>query len=280
MIVELKHLYSVMNLIQIANMKRSVYYYWKKRLNSPDKYAELKTMITEIYHEHRGRYGYRRIHATLEKRGIKHDPKTILRLMNEMDLTCKVRMKKYRSYKGDVGHVAPNLFERDFEADQLNQKWVTDVTEFHLFGEKLYFAPIMDLCNREIIAFNMMSRPVYALVGDVLSEAIGKRKTNDRVTLHSDQGWQYQNWQFVNTLKENGLTQSMSRKGNCLDNAAIESFFAILKSELLYLQEFKDMEHFKQELRAYIDYYNKKRMKKLLKNLSPVEYRTQILDCA
>ncbi|MGN7854081.1 IS3 family transposase, partial [Exiguobacterium sp. 22311] len=197
-----------------------------------------------------------------------------------LGLKCLVRMKRYRSYKGRVGEVAPNLLQRDFKATGLNQKWVTDVTEFHLFGEKLYLSPMMDLGNREIIAYTLSDRPTYRFVGEMLDQAIGKLDGEARPILHSDQGWHCQYRAFTGTLHEHGITQSMSRKGNCLDNAAIESFFAVLKSELLYLKEFDDMDHFKYELERYIEYYNHRRIKRRLKNLSPVEYRTQVLKVA
>jgi transposase InsO family protein len=268
------------DLVKVADIPRSTYYYWEKRLNQADKYTNVKEEIKEIYHEHKGRYGYRRIAKELKKKGIHHDPKTILRLMNEMGLKCLVRMKKYRSYKGNVGKIAPNILQRDFKAEKMNQKWVTDVTEFHLFGEKRYLSPVLDLCNGEIIAYTVMKRPVYKLVGDMLDKAIEHLQPGDQVILHSDQGWHYQMKQYQKTVEQHNITQSMSRKGNCLDNAIIENFFGLLKSELLYLQEFESIEHFEQELEAYIDYYNHKRMKAKLKDLSPVEYRTQILEAA
>ena len=249
-------------------------------MDSVDKYETVKEAIRDIYNEHKGRYGYRRITKELKIYGFTHDPKTINRLMNEIGLKCMVRMKKYRSYKGNVGKIAPNLLQRDFKADKMNQKWVTDVTEFHLFGEKRYLSPVLDLCNGEIIAYKVMNRPVYQLVGDMLNEAVQRVQPGDEVILHSDQGWQYQMNKYQKTLQEHQITQSMSRKGNCLDNAVIESFFGILKSELLYLQEFENMAHFEKELEEYIEYYNHKRMKAKLKDLSPVEYRTQILEAA
>ena len=269
-----------MELVKVAGIPRSTYYYWEKRLDRPDKYAGVKTKIQEIYHEHKGRYGYRSIPKKLEKYGFHYDPKTINRLMNEMGLKCEVRMKKYRSYKGNVGTVAPNILQREFKADKMNQKWVTDITEFHLFGEKRYLSPVLDLCNGEIIAYRVMKRPVYQLVDDMLNQAIEHLQPEDRVILHSDQGWHYQMKKYQRTLKQHGITQSMSRKGNCLDNAVIENFFGLLKSELLYLQEFENMEHFEKELADYIHYYNHKRMKAKLKDLSPVEYRTQVLEAA
>ncbi len=200
--------------------------------------------------------------------------------MNEIGLKCEVRMKKYRSYKGNVGSVAPNIVQRNFKADRMNQKWVTDITEFHLFGEKRYLSPVLDLCNGENIAYRLMNHPVYQLVGDMLDQAIEHLQPGDQVILHSDQGWHYQMKKYQRTLKQHGITQSMSRKGNCLDNAVIENFFGLLKSELLYLQEFDDIEHFEKELADYIHYYNYKRMKAKLKDLSPVEYRIQVLEAA
>nr|WP_156323154.1 IS3 family transposase [Exiguobacterium acetylicum] len=277
---ELRAVYPVPGLLRVLEMARSVYYYWRTRLTGEDKYAEVKSAIHTLFHEHEGRCGYRRIHALLERQGFWHDPKTVRRLMNELGLKCLVRMKRYRSYKGRVGEVAPNLLQRDFKATGLNQKWVTDVTEFHLLGEKLYLSPMMDLGNREIIAYTLSDRPTYRFVGEMLDQAIAKLDGEARPILHSDQGWHYQYRAFTGTLHEHGITQSMSRKGNCLDNAAIESFFAVLKSELLYLKEFDDMDHFKYELGRYIEYYNHRRIKRQLKNLSPVEYRTQVLKVA
>ncbi|ALC85200.1 integrase [Bacillus sp. FJAT-22090] len=266
-----------MDLVKVADIPRSTYYYWEKRLNKADKYEAVKEAIKVIYHEHKGRYGYRRISKELKKYGFKHDSKTINRLMNEIGLKCMVRMKKYRSYKGNVGKIAPNVLQRDFKSEKMNQKWVTDVTEFHLFGEKRYLSPVLDLCNGEIIAYKIMRRPTYKLVGDMLEEAIQHLQPGDKVILHSDQGWHYQMRQYQKTLEQHQITQSMSRKGNCLDNAVIENFFGLLKSELLYLQEFDSMEHFEKELKDYIHYYNHQRMKAKLKDLSPVEYRTQVL---
>ncbi len=244
-------------------------------MNRPDKYNQAKEVIQQIFEEHQGRYGYRRITLELRNRGYTHNHKTVRRLMSEMGLQCLLRMKKYRSYRGKVGKIAPNLLVRNFSATKPNEKWVTDVTEFHLHGEKLYLSPILDLYNGEIIAYNVEERPVYPLVSKMLDKAFERLKEEDSPTLHSDQGWHYQMKQYQHALKERGITQSMSRKGNCLDNAVMENFFGLLKSELLYLQEFESMEHFKTELEKYIHYYNNDRIKAKLKGLSPVQYRTQ-----
>ena len=265
----------------MAGIKRSTYYYWVKQMNRPDKYRQVKKVIQEIYHEHKGRYGYRRITLELRNnRGILINHKTVLRLMNELGLKSLVRMKKYRSYRGKVGKTAPNILERDFKATKPTEKWVTDITEFKIHGEKLYLSPVLDLYNGEIIAFNYGKRPSYSLVSEMLDKAFTRLRDGDTPVLHSDQGWHYQMKKYHHKLKMNNVIQSMSRKGNCLDNAVIENFFGILKSELLYLQDFDSMEHFISELEEFIHYYNHKRIKKKLKGLSPVKFRTQSLIAA
>jgi putative transposase len=200
--------------------------------------------------------------------------------MKELGLKCLVRMKKYRSYKGKTGKIAPNILARNFQAEKPNEKWVTDITEFKLFGEKLYVSPVLDLFNGEIITYTIGSRPVYSLVSSMLEQAFERLSDEDNLLIHSDQGWHYQMHQYRSALKKRGITQSMSRKGNCYDNAVIENFFGIMKSELLYLQEFESVEHFKVELAKYIEYYNHKRIKAKLKGMSPVQYRTHTLKAA
>lgn len=240
----------------------------------------MKAEITAIYHENKGRYGYRRITTELHNREIPLNHKTVHRLMKELGLVCCVRMKKYRSYKGEIGKVAPNLLNRDFQAEKPNQKWVTDVTEFHLFGKKLYLSPILDLHSRDLVSYTISERPVLSMVTTMLDRASEKIPNGTGLILHSDQGWQYQHKQCQRMLCQKGIQQSMSRKGNCLDNAVIENFFGLLKSELLYLQEFESMEHFKQQLIAYLDYYNNRRIKEKLKGLPPALHRQQALSAA
>ena len=249
-------------------------------MNRTDKHKAAKEEITAIYHENRGRYGYRRITAELRNRNLPLNHKTVQRLMKELGLVCRVRMKKYRSYKGEVGKIAPNLLNRDFHADRPNQKWVTDVTEFSLFGEKLYLSPVLDLCSSDLVSYTISERPVLSMVTTMLEKAFEKIPDNTNLILHSDQGWQYQHKQYQRMLREKGIRQSMSRKGNCLDNAVIENFFGLLKSELLYLQDFESMEHFKRELIAYLDYYNNRRIKAKLKGLPPAVHRQQALSAA
>lgn len=278
MIHELRQHHSLNILVSIAQLPRATYYYHSKRMEKPDKYDKAKAAIKAIYNENKGRYGYRRITAVLRLRGFTLNHKTVQRLMKELGVVCRVRMKKYQSCKGEVGEVAPNLLERSFEAERPNQKWVTDVTEFCLFGHKLYLSTILDLYSRDIVSCSISDRPVLSMVVSMLNQAFVQIPDNINLILHSDQGWQYQHKQYQRMLKKKNIRQSMSRKGNCLDNAVIESFFGLLKSELLYLQQFESMEHFKAELIDYLDYYNNRRIKAKLKGLPPALHRQQALD--
>lgn len=256
-------------------MARSTYYYHLRLLTLPDKDESIKALIITIYHLHKGRYGYRRITLELRNNSIIINHKKVARIMNKLGIKSLVRPKKYRSYKGCEGKIAPNIIERNFKAEEPYVKWTTDVTEFNLFGQKRYLSSILDMFNGEIISHTISSSPNLDLVIKMLDGAMNKRTKGKNLILHSDQGWQYQHLLYQNTLTDNGITQSMSRKGNCLDNAMMESFFGILKSELFYLQKFKSMDEFEYELNNYIYYYNNDRIKTKLNGLSPVKFRTQ-----
>jgi putative transposase len=264
-------------LLKLANLPRSTFYYQLEAVRAADKYQQLKDQIRVIFDRHRGRYGYRRITAELRQLGSQVNHKLVQRLMGVLSLKSLVRPKKYRSFKGEVGQAASHELQRQFEAETANQKWVTDVTEFNVAGEKLYLSPILDLYNGEIIAFETSKRPVFDLVNSMLKKALAKLGPKDRPMLHSDQGWHYRMPAFQRQLRERELVQSMSRKGNCLDNAAMESFFAVLKSEFFYLNKFDSVDTLRDGLADYIHYYNHDRIKLKLKGLSPVQYRTQAL---
>ena len=280
MIQELRQEHDLKLLLEIAQLPRATFYYHAKRMVRDDKYATIKIKLTELFHEHQGRYGYRRITDELHNQNFAINHKTVQRLMKELGLVCRVRMKKYRSYKGEVGKAAENLLDRNFQAEKPNQKWTTDVTEFRLFGQKLYLSPILDLYSGDIVTYTLSESPNLLMVTTMLEQALKILPKKHNLILHSDQGWHYQHKQYRQILKENGITQSMSRKGNCYDNAAMESFFGHLKSELLYLQEFESVDHFKRELIRYIDYYNNRRIKARLKGLPPALHRQQALLAA
>jgi transposase InsO family protein len=263
-------------LLGLAGLSRSTYYYHSHI--QADRYVSEKELIQDVYHQHKGRYGYRRIGLALKRLGVWLNHKTVQKLMQQLKLKSIVREKKYKSYKGQVGRVAPNQLARQFQASTPNEKWVTDVTEFNILGEKVYLSPILDLYNGEIVSYEVAQRPQYSLVGSMLRQAISSLKPHEKPMVHSDQGWQYQMACYQTALQERGLSQSMSRKGNCLDNAVIENFFGILKTEFYYTQKFKDVASFIEELKDYIWYYNHERIKTKLKGLSPVEYRNQSLS--
>lgn len=271
--MELRHKYDLNILLNQANMARSSFYYHQKQCKSSDKYQVIKELIKSIYHKHKGRYGYRRITDELNNKGLVINHKTVLRLMKLIGLKSIIRVKKYKSYKGDQGKIAPNLLQRNFKAEAPNQKWATDITEFNLLGKKLYLSPIIDLFNQEIISYELTERPVFNQVAMMLKKAFKKIPNNINLMLHSDQGWQYQMKQYQYLLKEKGIIQSMSRKGNCLDNAIIENFFGTLKSELFYIQKFASVEELKHEIKQYINYYNNERIKSNLNKMSPIQYR-------
>jgi putative transposase len=182
-------------------------------------------------------------------------------------------VKKYKSYKGEQGKIAPNILNRRFKAEQPNQKWATDVTEFNVSGQKLYLSPVIDLYNQEIICYELSERPDFKSIMNMMDKALKKARQTKPLLLHSDQGWQYQMKQYQYLLKENGITQSMSRKGNCLDNAIIENFFGILKAELFYLKKYTSIFQLKKEIDEYINYYNNDRIKLNLNGMSPIQYR-------
>lgn len=274
---ELRQQYPLAGLLAFARLARSTFYYQLKARQAGDKHQQLKDTIRSVFVHHKGRYGYRRVTATIRQAGQTVNHKTVQRLMVMLGLKSVVRPKKYRSFKGEIGHAAPNELQRSFSAAGANQKWVTDVTEFNVAGEKLYLSPILDLYNGEIVAFETARRPAFGLVSSMLKKALSKLEPGDKPMLHSDQGWQYRMPAYQRLLRERGMVQSMSRKGNCLDNAAMESFFAVLKSECFYLNKFANIDALQTELTRYIHYYNHDRIKLKLKGLSPVQYRTQPL---
>lgn len=214
----------------------------------------VKEQIVIIFNENKKRYGYRRITKELHNNDICVNHKTVRKLMKQLGLVCQIRAKrKYSSYKGEVGEVAPNLLERHFKTNQPNRKWVTDVTEFKVNDQKLYLSPILDLFNGEVVSYNLSRHPNFKQITDMLEGAFQKLPDKvDNLTLHSDQGWQYQMKSYQNLLKAKGITQSMSRKATCLDNAVAENFFGLLKTELFYLEKFDSIDQLE---KAIVDYY-------------------------
>ena len=257
-------------MLKLSGIARSTYYYYLNHKNI-DKYSVIKQEILDIFNQNKGRYGYRRILIVLKSRGYTINHKTALKLMNELNIKGKQRKnEKYHSYKGEIGKIADNLLNREFNADNPFEKLTTDVTQFNVCNEKVYLSPVMDLFNREIISYSISLSPNLWQIREMLDELFKKLPKNARPIFHSDQGWQYQHKEYQRSLSEHSITQSMSRKGNCMDNGAMENFFGRLKVEMFYGEKFKSVDIFIEELRAYIDYYNNERISmKLLWHFPP-----------
>ena len=260
-------------MLLVFNLKRSTYYAALR--TKIDKYESEKELIKQIFHYHKGRYGYRRITQTLRRVGFSLNHKTVKRLMNELGLKSYVRPKKYSSYKGPECKSVPNILNRNFEVSGFNQKWVTDVTEFNICGQKLYLSALIDLYNQEVISYTISNRPTLSFVCQMISNIFERYDDLSGLIIHSDQGWHYRTEKYKKMLKTRGIIQSMSRKGNCLDNCMAENFFGLLKTEFYYMNKFCSVEEFKEALVEYITYYNTERIKMGLNGLSPIEFRAQ-----
>ena len=258
-------------------MARSTYYYYLKQ-KEKDKYESEKKDILEIYNAHKGRYGYRRICLEIRAKGYTINHKTVLKLMKSLNLRGKQSKNgKYHSYKGEVGKVADNLLHRDFHAEKPFEKLTTDITEFKIGDEKVYLSPVLDMFNREIIPYSISTSPNLQQIRDMLNDLFEKLPADARPLFHSDQGWQYQHAEYQRLLAEHNITQSMSRKGNCMDNGIMENFFGRLKVEMFYGEKFESPRGFIEKLEEYIHYYNNERISLKLKGMSPVQYRAHSL---
>lgn len=267
-------------LLKIAGISKSVYYYYINKKDKDEKNIDIIDKIKEIYYTNKRRYGYRRITLELKNQGFNINHKKVQRLMKKFNLQSIIRKKReYSSYKGQIGKVANNHINRDFEATAPNKKWFTDVTEFNLRGEKLYLSPILDAYGRYIVSYDISQSPNLKQIYNMLNSAFKENENYENLIFHSDQGWQYQHVSYQKILSEKKIIQSMSRKGNSLDNGLMECFFGLLKSEMFYGQEekYKTLEELEKAIEEYIDYYNNKRIKEKLKGLTPASYRSQSL---
>ena len=277
----------------LPHLPRSNYYYWKNR-NDPDtRNSDLIDAITRIYIDNHKRYGYRRITLQLKNEGWTVNHKTVKRLMSKLKLYGITPRAKYKSYKGDFNGTVDNKllykrvdtkkhrteYIRDFSTTDVNEKWTTDVSEFHIVAGKLYLSPILDMHNKEIVSYSISRNPNFVQTIDMLNKAFSKYIDLSHLIFHSDQGWQYQMSHYHKLLRERGITQSMSRKGNCLDNSPMENFFGKMKNEMFYGHEyeFKTLEQLQKAMEDYIEYYNNKRIQVKLKGLTPCQARNQSL---
>lgn len=263
-------------LCKIGKASKSGYYKWLKNRFHNNKDDPLIERVKKIQEKHNYTYGYRKMTIEINKyQDAKSNSKRIYRIMRENDLLSVIRIKK-KWYGRTCGDPAENILNRDFFSDTPNQKLVTDITEIKLFNRKIYLSAIMDLYNNEIISYKIGKFNTLGLVSNTISDLVDKRgKLVLGSIFHSDQGFQYTNKLIQNKLKVYGITQSMSRKGNPLDNACIENFFGVMKVEILYNKtlKYKSMRHFTRGLMNWIKYYNNERIQKRLNYLSPIEYK-------
>ena len=265
-------------MLEKLDLKRSTYYYNLSH-PKPDRYADVRPLVREAFSRTANGMGYRQVALVLRnEQGLCISGKTVLRLMREEGLRCRIRRRKYSSYRGEQGKVAGNVLGRDFHADGPMEKLVTDVTEFSQPWGRAYLSPVMDLYNNEIVAWAVSERPDMAQVDEMM--AMLEPRLDGPALLHSDQGWQYQQRSFRLKLAELGLTQSMSRKATCLDNACMEGFFGHMKDEFYRGRTFESFESFKTELEEYIAYWNTRRYQVCLKGMTPVQYRGHSIRAA
>lgn len=271
----------------MVDFPKATYMYWQKRFDREDPDKEISNKLLEIRGKHKD-FGYRRIWGELQKQGIRANKKKVQRLVQRLGLQVTSftrKSRKYSSYKGKIGRISPNRINRRFHTSVPHQKITTDTTEFKYYEvdakgrmniKKLYVDPFMDMWNLEIISYGISHAPSAKSIMDALNEAISA--TDDckyRRIFHSDRGWAYQMKRYGCTLKENKIFQSMSRKGNCYDNAVIENFFGIMKQEMYYGVVYYSYDELKEAIETYIKYYNEQRIKESLGWQSPVEYRMQ-----
>ena len=272
-------------LLKAMELSRSTYYFeiGKKDRVTLRNEGLVKTIVA-IFNKNKGRYGVRRVHHELIHLGYKVNHKRVYRLMRMAGLMGKRPREKgkYKSYKGCVGKVAKNIINRDFAAEKPLQKWTTDITQFNFSWGKCYLSPILDMATIEVIAYDLSLSPNLEQIKRMLNKAFERYPHLEGLIFHSDQGWQYQHDYYQNALKEHGITQSMSRKGNCYDNSIMESFFGRMKNEMYYdcEDDFASFDEFSQAVKKYIDYYNNERIQAKTKWMSPVEYRKASLRSA
>ena len=257
-------------------MAKSTFYF---EISKKDVVAEKNRVLTqeiqEIFTENKCRYGVRRVYRELVNRGKNVNHKRVQRIMHTMKLIGKRPKEKYHSYKGEVGKVADNIINRDFSTTAPFQKWTTDVSQFNFSWGKCYISPILDMHTNEIISYDLSLSPNMEQIKRMLDKAFQKNQNIEGLIFHSDQGWQYQHQYFRTVLIEHGITQSMSRKGNCYDNCIMETFFGRLKNEMYYGHEkdFRSFEEFAVAIAEYIDYYNNERIQVKTKWMPPVKFR-------
>jgi len=275
----LKDLYQLPDLLAQVGLARSSYFYHRTRMRMSDKYLTIRQNITEIFEANRRCYGYRRLQASLTKQYVTISEKVVQRLMKQENLIVATpKRRRYRSYLGEISP-APNLINRDFQATAPNEKWLTDITEFHIAAGKVYLSPIIDCFDGLVISWSIGTKPDAELVNTMLDAAIETvTDADNRPIVHSDRGAHYRWPGWLSRISDARLVRPMSRKACSPDNAACEGFFGRLKTELFYPRDWKTttLEQFIKEVDGYIRWYNEKRIKISIGARSPIEYRNSL----
>ena len=270
-----KDKYSISEMCRFFKVSRSGYYGYVSRMNIPAWDLPLAEKIQECQNKCGKTYGYRRVHIWLERNGIYHNPKTILRVMQKYGLLSVIRRKRYRNY-GEYLHRYPNLLNRNFYAEKPNQKWVTDISYIHTRQGILYLSVIRDLYDNSVVAYKTGTEQNINLVLSTIKAAKRKEKVTAEVQLHSDQGFQYTSQAYYRLTQSYGITPSMSRRGNPYDNALAENFFSILKTECIYRVKLQTYEEARLLIGEYIHFYDNERIQ-LKTKLTPLEKRNQFV---
>ena len=280
-------------LLKVVGLKKSTYYYTLQSMKE-DKDADLKALIRQIFDENYSRQGYRPITLELRNRGLVINHKKVKRLMYLMGLYSVCPKAKYKSYNGDMNGTVQNIFldykvdeekhkttyTQNFSTTSVNQKWTTDISEFHIAAGKLYLSPVLDMHNNEIVGFDISKTPDYSQIKRMLDMAFSRFENLSGLIFHSDQGWQYQMQPYHKALADRGIIQSMSRKGNCMDKGIMEQLFGKMKNEMFYghESEFKTLDELYRGMVDYIDYYNDNRITVKLKCLISCQAMNQALS--
>lgn len=275
----LKDRYPPPLLLTKLRFAKSSYYYQKTSVNRSDKYADLRNQIITIFHENKERYGYRRIHGMLQRYGITVSEKVVRRLMQQENLSVKVKKRgSYNSYKGEITPAVPNIINRNFHAAQPNEKWLTDITEFAIPAGKVYLSPIVDCFDGMLPVWTIGTSPNASLVNRMLDKAISTLRDEEHPLIHSDRGCHYRWPGWIRRMEKAGLKRSMSKKGCSPDNSACEGVFGRIKNEMFYNRDWMgvSISAFVAILNDYLIWYNEKRIKISLGNKSPLEYRQSL----
>lgn len=275
----LRNKYKLNELLPMLSLSKSSYCYQVQAINREDKYKELRDKIKEFFISNKERYGYRRIHCLLQRDGIIISEKVVRRIMRDEQLTVKnMRRRKYNSYKGEISPEVENIINREFSATNPNQKWLTDITEFHIPAGKVYLSPIIDCFDGMAVSWTIGTSPNAELANTMLEKAINTLNNLEHPLIHSDRGCHYRWSDWIRIINNAKLTRSMSKKGCSPDNSACEGFFGRLKNEMFYSRNWDhiSIDSFIKELDEYMHWHNEDRIKMSLGGMSPLEYRRSL----